>query len=112
MATPSRTDVTALLVDWSKGDQEALNKLMPLVYDELHRLASGYLRNERAGHTLQTTALVHDVSQARRSKEHELAKPRAVLRRKAARPLNEVETIACYCSTSRSYHPTKIIRIC
>lgn len=60
MATPARTEVTDLLVDWSKGDQEALTKLMPLVYDELHRLASRYLRNERRGHTLQTTALVHE----------------------------------------------------
>lgn len=60
MATPSRTHVTDLLIDWSKGDQEALNKLMPLVYDELHRLASRYLRHERPGHTLQTTALVHE----------------------------------------------------
>jgi len=60
MATPSRKDVTDLLIDWSKGDQEALNKLMPLVYDELHRLASRYLRHERPGHTLQTTALVHE----------------------------------------------------
>jgi RNA polymerase sigma factor (TIGR02999 family) len=60
MATPSRKDVTGLLIDWSKGDQEALNKLMPLVYDELHRLAGRYLRNERPGHTLQTTALVHE----------------------------------------------------
>jgi RNA polymerase sigma-70 factor (ECF subfamily) len=60
MATPSRKDVTGLLIDWSKGDQEALNKLMPLVYDELHRLARRYLRNERPGHTLQTTALVHE----------------------------------------------------
>jgi RNA polymerase sigma factor (TIGR02999 family) len=60
MAIPSRTNVTDLLVDWSKGDQEALNKLMPLVYDELHRLASRHLRHERAGHTLQTTALVHE----------------------------------------------------
>jgi RNA polymerase sigma factor (TIGR02999 family) len=60
MATPSRTDVTDLLVDWNKGDQDALNKLMPLVYDELHRLASRHLRSERAGHTLQTTALVHE----------------------------------------------------
>lgn len=60
MATPSGTDVTDLLVDWSKGDQVALNKLMPLVYDELHRLASRHLRHERAGHTLQTTALVHE----------------------------------------------------
>ena len=60
MATPSRNDVTGLLIDWSKGDQEALNTLMPLVYDELRRLASRYLRNERTGHTLQTTALVHE----------------------------------------------------
>jgi RNA polymerase sigma factor (TIGR02999 family) len=60
MAIPSRTNVTDLLVDWSKGDQDALNKLMPLVYDELRRLASRYLRHERPGHTLQTTALVHE----------------------------------------------------
>jgi ECF sigma factor len=60
MTTHSRKDVTALLVDWSEGDQEALNELMPLVYDELHRLASRYLRRERADHTLQTTALVHE----------------------------------------------------
>ena len=57
---PARKDVTDLLIEWSKGDQEALNKLMPLVYDELHRLASRYLRRERHGHTLQTTALVHE----------------------------------------------------
>ncbi len=60
MATACRTDVTDLLIDWGRGDQEALNKLMPLVYDELHRLASRYLRRERPGHTLQTTALVHE----------------------------------------------------
>src|SRR5437773_3664242 len=60
MATPARKDVTDLLIDWGKGDQEALNKLMPLVYDELHRLASRHLRHERPGHTLQTTALVHE----------------------------------------------------
>lgn len=60
MSTSSRKDVTDLLIDWSNGDQEALSKLMPLVYDELHRLASRYLRHERPGHTLQTTALVHE----------------------------------------------------
>src|SRR5438046_5156985 len=59
-AISSRTHVTDLLVDWSKGDQEALNKLMPLVYDELRRLARRYLRHERPGHTLRTTALVHE----------------------------------------------------
>lgn len=60
MATTSRENVTDLLNDWGHGDQEALNKLMPLVYDELRRLASRYLRNERPGHTIQTTALVHE----------------------------------------------------
>ena len=60
IATPSNNDATELLIDWGNGDQEALNKLMPLVYDELRRLASRHLRNERAGHTLQTTALVHE----------------------------------------------------
>jgi RNA polymerase sigma factor (TIGR02999 family) len=53
-------DITQLLVDWSKGDQAALDKLMPLVYSELRRLASNYLRHERPGHTLQPTALVNE----------------------------------------------------
>ncbi len=52
--------VTQLLIDWSKGDQAALDKLMPLVYSELRRLASNYLRRERANHTLQPTALVNE----------------------------------------------------
>jgi RNA polymerase sigma factor (TIGR02999 family) len=60
MAIPPLTDVSDLLIDLSRGDQDALNKLMPLVYDELRRLASRYLRHERPGHTLQTTALVHE----------------------------------------------------
>jgi len=60
MTTLSQIGVTELLVDWSKGDQEALNKLTPMVYDELHKLASRYLRRERSNHTLQTTALVHE----------------------------------------------------
>ena len=52
--------ITQLLVDWEKGDQRALDKLMPLVYSELRRLASNYLRRERAEHTLQPTALVNE----------------------------------------------------
>lgn len=52
--------ITQLLFDWSKGDQAALEKLMPLVYSELRRLASNYLRRERAEHTLQPTALVNE----------------------------------------------------
>jgi RNA polymerase sigma factor (TIGR02999 family) len=61
VTTISQTGVTELLVHWSEGDQEALNKLIPLVYDELHKLASRYLRRERRDHTLQTTAVVHEV---------------------------------------------------
>ena len=49
-----------LLARWSKGDQNALNELVPLVYDELQRLAHWHMLNEREGHTLQTTALVHE----------------------------------------------------
>src|ERR1700730_17760729 len=52
--------VTQLLVDWSNGDQKALDKLMPLVYSELRKLAGNYLRRERQGHTLQPTALVNE----------------------------------------------------
>ena len=53
-------EITRLLQDWSEGNQTALDKLMPLVYDELRRQAARYLRNERQGHTLQTTALIHE----------------------------------------------------
>ena len=52
--------ITELLVDWSKGDQAALDRLAPLVYDELRRMARTYLRGERPDHTLQATALVNE----------------------------------------------------
>jgi RNA polymerase sigma factor (TIGR02999 family) len=52
--------ITQLLADWSNGDQAALEKLMPIVYGELRRLAKSYLRHERPDHTLQPTALVHE----------------------------------------------------
>jgi RNA polymerase sigma factor (TIGR02999 family) len=52
--------VTQLLMKWGEGDQSALDKLMPLVYDELRRGASNYLRRERQNHTLQPTALVNE----------------------------------------------------
>lgn len=57
---PSHQEVTRLLEDWSRGDRQALDALMPLVHDELHRLARGYLARERPGHTLQATALVNE----------------------------------------------------
>ena len=53
-------EVSTLLRAWTDGDQQALAKLTPIVYEELHRLARYYLRRERTGHSLQTTALVHE----------------------------------------------------
>ena len=53
-------NATALLKAWGQGDQEALNELIPLVHQELRRVAHGYMAGERAGHLLQTTALVHE----------------------------------------------------
>jgi RNA polymerase sigma-70 factor, ECF subfamily len=52
--------ITALLIDWSNGDEIALKQLMPLVYDELHQMARRHLRREASGHTLQTTELIHE----------------------------------------------------
>lgn len=52
--------VTKLLQEWSDGDETALEQLMPLVYDELHRLAHQHLRRERPGHILQTSALINE----------------------------------------------------
>jgi RNA polymerase sigma factor (TIGR02999 family) len=60
MGSGPAPDVTQLLVSWSHGDQAALEQLMPLVYGELRRLASAYLRHERPHHALQSTALVHE----------------------------------------------------
>ena len=56
----SQPNITALLNGYSRGDKDALDRLMPIVYDELRRQAARYLRRERAGHTLQTTALIHE----------------------------------------------------
>ena len=60
MAQALPEEVTGLLLAWSAGDQAALEKLMPLVYAELHRLAKRYMRREYAGHSLQTSALVNE----------------------------------------------------
>jgi RNA polymerase sigma factor (TIGR02999 family) len=61
MSGGSCKDVTTLLLDWGKGDAGALDQLAPLVYDELRRIAAYHLRRERPDHTLQSTALVHEV---------------------------------------------------
>jgi RNA polymerase sigma factor (TIGR02999 family) len=60
MAAASPQDITELLLAWSEGNQDALKKLTPLVYGELHRLAHHYMAGERTGHTLQSTALVNE----------------------------------------------------
>jgi RNA polymerase sigma factor (TIGR02999 family) len=56
----SRSRVTDLLRRWGRGDRDALDRLMPLVHQELHRMASRYMTRERAGHTLQSTALLNE----------------------------------------------------
>jgi RNA polymerase sigma factor (TIGR02999 family) len=62
MPDPSRAhNVTELLVSWGQGDTAALDRLIPLLYDDLRRVARGHLRRERPGHTLQASALVHEV---------------------------------------------------
>jgi RNA polymerase sigma factor (TIGR02999 family) len=60
MAAASPQEITELLLAWSEGEQDALRKLAPLVYGELHRLAHHYMAGERTGHTLQSTALVNE----------------------------------------------------
>ena len=60
MMTTDNPEVTRLLLAWRQGDEAAPERLMPLVYDELRRLAHRYMKGERDGHTLQTTALVHE----------------------------------------------------
>jgi len=57
---PPVIQITQLLQSWSHGDEAAIDKLMPLVYDELRRMARRYMSNEKPGHTLQTTALVNE----------------------------------------------------
>jgi RNA polymerase sigma factor (TIGR02999 family) len=60
MSEPTVQSVSELLAMWRAGDEESLSRLVPLVYNTLRRLAHHHLRNERPGHTLQTTALVHE----------------------------------------------------
>jgi RNA polymerase sigma-70 factor, ECF subfamily len=60
MHSPPPKQVTQLLLNWSRGERAALDELMPLVYQELRKLAGHYLRSERSDHTLQPTALIHE----------------------------------------------------
>lgn len=61
MVERSTNEVSQLLNSWSTGDEQALERLVPLVYRELHRMARRYMASERPGHTLQTTALINEV---------------------------------------------------
>ena len=61
MSTPLPEGVSKLLAEWSSGDPKVIDELLPLVYEELHRLAHRHMAEERGGHTLQTTALVNEV---------------------------------------------------
>jgi len=60
MTNVDSQQITSLLVEWGNGDQTALEKLMPLVYDELRRMARRFMRRQSAGHTFQTTELIHE----------------------------------------------------
>jgi RNA polymerase sigma-70 factor, ECF subfamily len=60
MANPPDHEITRLLESWNNGRQEALDELMPLVYQELRRMAKRYMSSQPSGHTLQTTALIHE----------------------------------------------------
>src|SRR5215831_8548201 len=60
MTDGSSKNITQLLRSWGEGDEEALQRLTPFVYQELHRLAAHYMRQERPGHTLQATALINE----------------------------------------------------
>ena len=71
MTKTPQTEVSRLLIKWGSGDQEVLDKLMPLIYGELRRLARCYLRRERPGHTLQTTDLVHEAYLKLIDQEHQ-----------------------------------------
>lgn len=60
MTVSDNREITKLLGDWSDGREEALDELLPIVYNELHRMARHYMSSQHSGHTLQTTALIHE----------------------------------------------------
>ena len=60
MENTGSREISLLLADWSKGDEVALEQLMPLVYDKLRRMAHGYMKRQPSGHTFQTTELIHE----------------------------------------------------
>ena len=82
---PERENVTRLLIELSNGNNTVIDALLPVVYDELKKLAASYLRRERAAHTLQATALVHEAYIKLIDQTQSLvAKPSAFFRRRRA----------------------------
>lgn len=90
MAKPRDADVTALLQQWQDGDPLATERLLPLVYDELRRVARARLRGERQGHTLQATALVHEAYLRLMGTGHPTPRNRAHLFAMAARIMRQI----------------------
>jgi hypothetical protein len=99
MAVPSPNEVTQLLLDWSNGYKAAVDRLMPLVYHELRRLAHHYMGRERPGHSLQTTALVNEAYlQPHRPEKRAVAKSGSFFR-------HSITAQAAYPRRSRSFSP-------
>ena len=89
-AAPPPGEVTRLLLSWRGGDEEALNRLLPIVYGELRRLARSLMRRERPGHTLQPTALVHEAYLKLFDQRHATWENRAHFFGVAARAMREI----------------------
>lgn len=95
-------EVTSLLRAWSAGDEQALNKLAPLVYQELHRTAHRYMARENSGHTLQTTALVNEgVPPFGERPEGRLAGPRSLLWHLCANDAARIDRFRAFPSLSK-----------
>lgn len=95
-------DVTQLLLDWSDGDETAVDKLLPVVYDELRCLAARFLQHERSDHTLQPTALVHEAYLRLVNQQHVEMKNRAQFFGLAAQVMRNILV-----SHARQYLSTK-----
>jgi len=77
MGNNGSNEISLLLADWSKGDEVALEQLMPLVYDELRKMAHGYMKRQPSGHTFQTTELIHETYLKLAKQEHQSWQNRA-----------------------------------
>ena len=87
---PQEQPITALLHEFASGNKTALDRLVPLIYPELRRLARGYMRNERPGHTLQPTALVHEAYARLAKQEHPDYRSRAHFMGVAAQVMRQI----------------------